>query len=106
MGRRGLIEMQVVITGANSAVGLAILRYGAMQLGLGEFVAAVRSARAAEEIRRALGNVSQIVEISYDSVDTLVAAFSSASSVIHLPGVLIERPGSSYEQGNVMPVRS
>jgi NADH dehydrogenase len=66
----------------------------------------VRSARAAEEIRRALGNGNHIAEISYDALDTLVAAFSGASSVVHLPGILIERPGSSYEQGNVMPARS
>ena len=44
--------MKIVITGANSAVGQAILRWGPKQDGAATaFVAAVRSTRAAEQIR-------------------------------------------------------
>src|ERR1019366_7849350 len=98
--------MKVVITGANSAVGQAILRCAAV-LGAPQgaapstFVAAVRSDRAAEEIRRLLGNGNGIVRISYDDPESLSTAFREASAVIHLPGVLVERPGSTYEQANV-----
>src|ERR1019366_5254917 len=103
--------MKVVITGANSAVGQAILRCAAV-LGAPQgaapstFVAAVRSDRAAEEIRRLLGNGNGIVRISYDDPESLSTAFREASAVIHLPGVLVERPGSTYEQANVAPVDS
>ena len=99
--------MKVVITGANSAVGQAILRCGSAQ---GEmpitFVAAVRSERAAEEIRRLLGKGNGVVRISYNDPESLSTAFRGTSAVIHLAGVLIERPGSTYEQANVATTQS
>jgi uncharacterized protein YbjT (DUF2867 family) len=99
--------MKAVITGANSAVGLAILRYGPKhEATTNTFVAAVRSARAAEQIRSQIGNASGVVRISYDDVGSLDIAFQGASSVIHLAGILVERPDSTYEQANVAPVRS
>ena len=78
--------MKVVITGANSAVGLAILRCGQAQWATITLVAAVRSDRAAEQIRRHLGVVNGIVRISYDDPESLISAFREASAVIHLPG--------------------
>ena len=49
--------MKIVITGANSAVGQAILRCGPKhEVTTNTFVAAVRSARAAEQIRSETGN--------------------------------------------------
>ena len=42
-----------------------------------------------------------MLRISYDDPASLDAAFHEASAVIHLPGILIERPGSTYEQANV-----
>lgn len=96
--------VKVVITGANSAVGLAILRCGAAQEAGGTLVAAVRSDRAAEELRR-LGSTNGSVRIAYDDPRSLGAAFQGAFAVVHLPGVLVERPGSSYQQANVDTAR-
>lgn len=96
--------MKIVITGANSAVGQAILRRGAESAGP-TLVAAVRSARAADEIRPLLGQESSAVQISYSDPGSLDAAFQGASAVIHLAGILFERPDSSYVQANVESAR-
>jgi NADH dehydrogenase len=103
--------MRVVITGANSAVGQAILRCGAgerTKQGAESitFVAAVRSERAAEEVRPLLGEADTVARISYDDATSLRAAFEGASAVIHLAGILIERRSSTYEQANVATTRS
>jgi len=98
--------MRVVITGANSAVGLAILRCGPAQWATLTFVPAVRSDRAAEKIRRLVGGVNGLVHISYDDPGSLSTAFEGASAVIHLAGVLVERPGSTYEQAHVATTQS
>jgi NADH dehydrogenase len=99
--------MRIVITGANSALGRAILRCQS-QPGAppNELVAAVRSERAAIEIRPLLSEGSSAVQISYDDPGSLDAAFRGASAIIHLAGILVERPGSTYEQANVAPARS
>ena len=97
----------VVITGANSAVGLAILRCGPKQgAAPNSFVAAVRSDRAAEQIRSQAGSAYRIVRISYDDPGSLDAALQGAGAVIHLSGLLVERPDSTYEEANVAPTRS
>ncbi len=99
--------MKIVITGANSASGRAILRCAA-EAGVAPnaLVAAVRSERAADEIRPLLGEGSSLAKISYDDPSRLDAALRGASAIIHLPGILVERPGSTYEQANVAPARS
>ena len=97
--------MKVVITGANSAVGLAILQRGPADRTTTTLVGAVRSDHAAEAIRRRLGVASDVVRISYDDPGSLCAAFQGASAVIHLPGILIERRGSTYEQAHVDTTR-
>ena len=99
--------MRIVITGANSASGQAILRYAA-EAGVASnvLVAAVRSERAADEIRPLLGAGSSLAKISYDDPSSLDAAFRGASAIIHLPGILVERAGSTYEHANVAPTRS
>jgi uncharacterized protein YbjT (DUF2867 family) len=99
--------VKIVVTGANSAVGLAILRCGAKQgVSPNTFVAAVRSERAAEQIRSQSSNADDVVRISYDDPDSLDAAFQGAAAIIHLPGILFERPDSTYEQANVIATRS
>src|SRR5579863_8543746 len=99
--------MKIVITGANSAVGQAILRCGPRHQGTpNAFVAAVSSDRAAEEIRSYLSNTSSLVRICYDDSSSLEAAFHGASAVIHLAGILVETPDSTYERANVASVRS
>ena len=98
--------MKIVITGANSAVGQAILRCGPNhEVTTNMFVAAVRSARAAEQLRSETGNAVEVVRISYDDPGSLDAAFQGASAVIHLAGILVEPPDSTYEQANVASTR-
>jgi uncharacterized protein YbjT (DUF2867 family) len=99
--------MRIVITGANSASGQAILRCAA-EAGAepNALVAAVRSDSAADEIRSLLGEGSSLAIVSYDHPSGLDTAFRGASAIIHLAGILVERPGSTYEQANVAPVRS
>lgn len=94
--------MKVVVTGANSAVGRAILRSRPKEgTTPNTFVAAVRSDRAADQIRSELGSLGNVARISYDDSSSLDAAFQGASAVIHLAGILVERPDSTYEQANV-----
>jgi len=98
--------MKIVITGANSAVGQAILRCGPKhEVPTNTFVAAVRSARAAEQIRSETGDANGVVRISYDDPGSLDSAFQGASAVIHLAGILVESPNSTYEQANVASTR-
>lgn len=99
--------MKVVITGANSAVGQAILR---CNRELGDtpkiLVAAVRSSRAAEQLGLQGVTGDCIARISYEDSNSLDAAFAGASAVIHLAGVLVETRNSTYEQANVASTRS
>src|SRR5580700_457529 len=98
--------MKIVITGANSAVGQAILRWRPKhEVARNTFVAAVRSARAAEQIRSETGNAGSVVRISYDDPGSLDAAFQGTFAVIHLAGILVETPDSTYEQANVASTR-
>jgi NADH dehydrogenase len=99
--------MRIVITGANSASGRAILRC-APEAGVAPnaLVALVRSDPAADEIRPLLAEGSSLAKVSYDDPSSLDAAFRGASAIIHLAGILVERPGSTYVQANVVPTRS
>lgn len=99
--------MRVVVTGANSAVGQAVLRCELPQAASPViFVAAVRSQRAVDQIRSRLSGPHEVVRISYDDPRVLDSAFDGAFAVIHLPGILFERPDSTYEQANVASTRS
>ena len=98
--------MKIVITGANSAVGQAILRCGPKLDASNTYIAAVRSARAAEQIRSKQRNGNEVVQISYEDPASLDAAFQGASAVIHLAGILFESPNSTYEQANVASTRA
>jgi uncharacterized protein YbjT (DUF2867 family) len=97
--------MKIAITGANSAVGQAILRSKQKQNDT-LFVAAVRSNRATEQLRSLPGNAGRVVQISYDDPASLDAAFRGVSAVIHLAGILVETPDSTYEKANVASTRS
>jgi uncharacterized protein YbjT (DUF2867 family) len=99
--------MNVVITGANSAVGQAILRWVAAHPEAPiSCVAAVRSERAADEIRHLVGERNGLLRIAYDDPASLDAVFQGACTVIHLAGILVEYPGSTYEQANVASARA
>jgi uncharacterized protein YbjT (DUF2867 family) len=94
---------RVVITGANSAVGQAILRLGT-ESGQLTFVAAARSERALDELPPRPR--TQLARISYDDPSSLTTAFNGAAAVIHLAGILVERPGSTYQTANVQTTRA
>lgn len=90
--------LRVVITGANSAVGQAILRRASQHPDL-TLVAAVRSERAMKDLPPLPAD--QRVRIGYDEPESLRAAFAGADAVVHLAGTLIEKPGSTYEIANL-----
>lgn len=95
--------MKVVVTGANSAVGRAILRYAASSRGASlEFIIVVRSDRAAAALN---GTAARVVRVSYDDAASLRAALNGVSAVIHLAGILVEHPDSTYEEANVDTTR-
>jgi len=99
--------MRIIITGANSATGQAILRCASENgAAPNALVAAVRSEQAADQIRTLLGASSSAVRISYDDPGSLDEVFQGANAIIHLAGILVERPGSTYQQANVAPARS
>jgi NADH dehydrogenase len=98
--------LTVVITGANSAAGRAILRRAALETPPLGIVAAVRSDGAARALGPLAGAATRVARITYADPATLGAAFRGAAAVIHLAGILVERPGSSYEEANVATARS
>lgn len=98
--------MTVAITGANSAVALAIFRRACKETTPYQLIAAVRSSRAEEQIRSQLGDGSRVVRISYDDPASIDSAFRGAVAVIHLAGILVEQPNSTYELANVESTRS
>lgn len=99
--------MRIVITGANSATGQAILRCASENgAAPNALVAAVRSERAADQIRTLLGERISTTRISYDDPGSLDAAFHGANAIIHLAGILVERRGSTYQEANFAPARS
>jgi len=94
---------RIAVTGANSAVGCALLTLDASAEGA-SFVACVRSERAQAELPEPRPG-SRVARIAYDDVASLAEAFAGCDAVVHLPGVLVERPGSSYEIANVQTTR-
>ena len=98
-----VVKMKVAITGANSAIGQTIL--GRSENATPIFVAAVRSERAASQLPP-LPDGCRVAYISYDDPQSLDSAFQEADAVVHLAGLLIERPGSSYEKANVETTRA
>ena len=93
--------MRIAVTGANGAVGRCLLVQG----GADSFVACVRSERAEAELPT-LPEGCRAVRISYDDPDGLAEAIAGCDALVHLPGVLVERPGSSYEDANVATTRA
>lgn len=98
--------VRVAITGANSAVGRALLRRAATGRETPiVVVAAVRSERAAADLGPLLGTGSRVARIAYDDPGSLDLALREASAVVHLAGALVERSGSTYEEANVLTAR-
>jgi NADH dehydrogenase len=90
--------LTIAITGANSGVGKALLRQLASSGDI-QVVACVRSARAAA----GLPSSSRISArtIDFGDLEGLASALNGAGCVVHLAGILIESPGSTYQTANV-----
>jgi uncharacterized protein YbjT (DUF2867 family) len=93
--------MRVAVAGANSAVGRVIVAARWHRL---ELVAIVRS-EGAVAIVRALDSPARVACVSYEDAPALDAALQGTAAVIHLPGVLLERTGATYEVANVATAR-
>jgi NADH dehydrogenase len=66
-----------------------------------EIVACVRSARAASELPPIPSGRGSVAHIAFDAPESLRRALRGSAAVIHLAGVLIEKPGVSYRAANV-----
>ena len=97
--------MDIVITGANGAVGTALIRYlsAGAPLGATRLRALVRSLARAQSLH-ALG--AEIVVVDYHRTETLRDAVAGATVVVHLAGALLPRRGESLVQANVDATRA
>ncbi|MCY4024826.1 MAG: NAD(P)H-binding protein [Acidobacteria bacterium] len=93
----------VAITGANSAVGTALLARVADQDALAA-VALVRRPEARDGLPAAPCITVEVTR--YDEPERLTAALSGADSVVHLAGILFESPTTRYETANVEATRA
>ena len=71
-----------------------------------ELVACVRSERAASQLPELPEGRGRVAFVDFDDAESLSAAFRGVRSVIHLAGILIETPTTSYESANVETVRA
>ncbi|HET6956507.1 MAG TPA: NAD(P)H-binding protein [Vicinamibacterales bacterium] len=90
--------MNIAITGANSSVGLILLRHLA-ERGDIQVVACVRSALAVPNLPVSPSISARAVD--YADRDGLAATLSGAACLVHLAGILFENPVSSYQTANV-----
>jgi NADH dehydrogenase len=95
--------LNIAITGANSAVGIILLRHVADQPDT-HAVACVRSARGAASLPGS-PRITPCV-IDYDDREGLAAALTGTTSAVHLAGILIESPASGYQAANVDATRA
>jgi uncharacterized protein YbjT (DUF2867 family) len=90
--------LNIAITGANSAVGNILLRHVSDRPDT-HAVACVRSARGAATLH-ASPSISPRV-IDYNDREGLASALTGTSCAVHLAGILMESPASSYQTANV-----
>jgi uncharacterized protein YbjT (DUF2867 family) len=97
--------MDIVITGANGAVGTALIRYLSVGAPLGamRLRALVRSSSRAQSLR-ALG--AEIIVVDYRQPETLRRAVAGAEVAVHLTGALLPRRGETLRQANVEVTRA
>ena len=86
---------KVLITGANGHLGQRLIEALA---GSVDVRAAVRSARAAEQLSRFDG--IEVVEVSYTDAASMTQAVTGVDAVVHLVGILKEGGGNTYEQAH------
>jgi uncharacterized protein YbjT (DUF2867 family) len=97
--------MDIVITGANGAVGTALIRYlsAAAPLSTMRLRALVRRPARAQSLHM-LG--AEIIIVDYHRTETLQNAVAGAEVVVHLAGALRPRRGESLLQANVEATRA
>ena len=94
---------QVAVTGASSAVGLALLARLAGQETL-RAVAAVRRPQALAQLPHSPRITPRVID--YDQPDTLIAMLGGVDCVVHLAGTLFESRTTSYRLANVDTTRA
>ena len=93
----------VAVTGANSAVGKALLTQVASRESL-RAVAVVRREAALEGLPRSPRIASCVV--AYEQPERLIETLTGADCVVHLAGILFEGRTSDYRTGNVESTRA
>ena len=96
-------NVNIAVTGANSAVGSALLTHLVGQDDM-RVVAAARHPEALDRLPRAAHITPAI--ISYDRLDSLTAALTGIDCVAHLAGILFESKTSDYQTANVGTTRA
>ena len=93
----------IAITGANSAVGKALLE----QIASGDTLPAVALVRR-ETALEGLPSSPHIAPrvVTYEQSERLIETLIGADCVVHLAGILFESRTSSYQTGNVESTRS
>jgi len=97
--------MDIVITGANGAVGTALIRYLSEggPLGAVHLRALVRSPAGVRALH-ALG--AEVIVVDYRQPEALRGAVAGADVAVHLAGALLPRRGETLLQANVETTRA
>jgi NADH dehydrogenase len=97
--------MDIVITGANGAVGTALIRHlsEGKPLGAVRLRALVRSPARARSLQ-AFG--AEVIVVDYDQPEALRDAVAGAEVVVHLAGALLPRRGETLQQANLDTTRA
>jgi uncharacterized protein YbjT (DUF2867 family) len=97
--------MDIVIAGANGAVGTALIRYlgAGAPLGVVRLRALVRSLARVQSLQ---GLGVEIIVVDYRQPETLRDAVAGAEVVVHLAGALLPRHGETLMQANVDATRA
>ena len=97
--------MDIAITGANGAVGTALIRYlsaGALR-GSVHLRALVRSPAGARSLQ---GCGAEVVVVDYHQPEALWGAVAGADVAVHLAGALLPRRGETLLQANLDTTRA
>ena len=97
--------MNIVITGANGAVGTALIRYlsASTLMGAARLRALVRSSAGAQSLHT-LG--AEVIVVDYRQPEALRGAVAGADVAVHLAGALVPRRGETLLQANVETTRA
>lgn len=90
--------MKIAISGANSRVGQTLVQYILDNTGH-SIIAGARSLQSLEGLPQT-DRVERIA-ISYSAPEALAQSFSSADCLVHLAGILMEGPNTTYQTANV-----